>query len=344
MPILNNSISNPFNAPQPQLNSSDRTAHLKSKTKYAAAVNLAKNGGTLKKTDGSQYVGTVQTTSSTMTSASSYADLLDVTKGKYLLTPPPSSNLTSSFQPSTGDVYYGNFAVTNYTNANIPVTVLGFPTVVNNDTYAYPNQLVYSSTSAGPSLVPTSFNNSNLVVDPDCRVFYSRGTCDTRNYFKNVRIDATVDVSITIGGVVVQSSRPYNEQQAQRIIAHQAQSLRGFQFPTRVHLDLDNCDSKPSITPTAPDAPVIYVSSRNGNTVTISWLYAFDGGSPITAYTVYVNGTLVAQVAPQPCLNTYTFTVTPPADIWITASNCVPNATSGCTTLTSGQSNRVAVG
>ena len=77
----------------------------------------------------------------------------------------------------------------------------------------------------------------------------------------------------------------------------------------------------------------------------------FDGGSPITAYTVYVNGTLVAQVAPQPCLNTYTFTVTSPADIWITASNCVPkdrwNPTiypvETCTVLTSGPSNRIQV-
>ena len=49
-----------YNVPQPQLNSSDRTAQLKSKTKYAAAVNLARNGGVLTKRDGSKYVGSVQ--------------------------------------------------------------------------------------------------------------------------------------------------------------------------------------------------------------------------------------------------------------------------------------------
>ena len=85
-----------FNGPQPQLNSSDRTAYLKSKTKYAAAVNLAKNGGVLTKANGARYVGTVQTTRTGLTSASSYSDYMDVAKGKYLLTPPPSSNLATS--------------------------------------------------------------------------------------------------------------------------------------------------------------------------------------------------------------------------------------------------------
>ena len=353
MSIFNSgNFAKPYNVPQPQLNSSDRTAQLKSKTKYAAAVNLAKNGGTLTKMDGSKHVGTVQTTSSALTSASSYADLLDVTKGKYLLTPPPSSDLTTSFQPSTGDVYYGNFTVSNYADADIPVTVLGLPTVnLTSKPYAYmhPNQLVYSTNPATTGLL------APIVVDPEYRMFYSGGTCSTRSYFKHVRIDPSIEVSWSAdaaGGEVV-SSRPHNEQQAQRIIAHQAQSLRGFQFPTRVHFDLDNCESKPSITPVAPDAPVIYVESISGTdpfTVTIAWLHGFDGGSPITTYTVYRddgpphNASVPphnASVPPQPCLNTYQLTdVRANADIWITASNCVPKEP--CRTLTSGPSNRVS--
>ena len=56
MSIFNSgNFSKPFNVSQPQLNSSDRTAHLKSKTKYAAAVNLAKNGGVLAKKNGSTW-------------------------------------------------------------------------------------------------------------------------------------------------------------------------------------------------------------------------------------------------------------------------------------------------
>ena len=375
MSIFNSgNFFSPFNVSQPQLNSSDRTAYLKSKTKYAAAVNLAKNGGVLTKRDGSKYVGTVQTTSTTMTSASSYADLLDVTKGKYLLTPPPSSNLSTSFHPTTGDVFYGNFTVTNYTNANVPYTMLGIPTVITSAEYGYPNQLV-AGTAATAATAATAgnnrFNTTNIVVDPELRLFYREGACNKRTYFQNVRIDPSIDVSwFNLGyNTPAFSSRPYNEEQAQRIIANQAQSLRGFQYPTRVHLNLENCESKPSITPVAPDAPVIYVSSQSGMTVTISWLYGFDGGSPITSgppnppgqipdppwgYTIYTSiAGFIASIAPQPCLNSYTLTVAPGTEIWITASNCVPKDSwetgaifpqpAHCTTLTSGPSNRVMI-
>ena len=64
MSIFNtNNNAKPYTVSQPQLNSSDRTAQLKAKTKYAAAVNLAKNGGVLVKRDGSKYIGTEHTNS-----------------------------------------------------------------------------------------------------------------------------------------------------------------------------------------------------------------------------------------------------------------------------------------
>jgi hypothetical protein len=316
-------MSKPFNVSQPQLNSSDRTAHLKSKTKYASAVNLAQNGGVLNKRDGSKYVGPVRTTSVAMTSADSYADLLDVTKGKYLLAPPPSSDLAASFSMNNGEAYYGNFMVTNY--AAIPATMLGFPTVKTTPSppaYKYLNQLVLGTTATTATTV-TAFNAANIVIDPEYRLFYGTGDCGERGYLKNVRLDA-LDVS---------GSRAYNQQQAQRIIANE---LRGFRYPARVHLDLENCGSKPSIAPVAPDAPVIYISNQTGTgpyTVTISWLHGFDGGSPITGYALYKNGAVVS-IAPQPCLTSYTLTAVSSGDqIWVTASN----------TLTSGNSNRITI-
>jgi len=363
MPFLfsGKSTGNLFTVSQPPLSSSDRTAHLKSKTKYAAATNLAQNGGTLMKKNGSKYMGPVRTNCSSLTSTDSYADLLDITKGKYLLTPPPSSDLDNSFSPENGEVYYGNFAVTDYSKAGVPVNMLGFPTINITGlppmyTYAYPDQLV--ATSSGP--VPI-FNNSNIVIDPEYRMFYKNGTCNNRNYFKNVYLDPNVDVTWKttsasgIGGEIF-SSRPYNQQQAQRIIANQAQSLRGFQYPTQVHFSLDNCESKPSITPTAPDAPVIYITEVVASTttpglyeVTITWLYGFDGGSPITYYTVSINKTQY-QVAPKPCINTFTTTIPCGQEIWVSATNCVPDEKyqiisplPHCTELTSEISNKVMV-
>jgi hypothetical protein len=352
MSIFNGgNFSKPFNVSQPELNSSDRTANLKSKTIYSAAVNLAKNGGVLTKTNGSQFVGPVQTTSTFMTSASSYADLLHVSKGKYLLTPPPSSDLATLFSPANGDVYYGNFTITDYYADNLAVTALGYPTVTWASIpgqYAYPNQLVKT-----PNPTPNAFNSSNIVVDPEYRLFYGQGTCSTRTYFKNVRVDPSVDVTWTADGIggEVFSSRPYNEQQAQRIIAHQMQNLRGFQYPVRINLNLENCESRPSITPVAPDAPVIYLESISGTgpyTVTITWLHGFDGGSPISTYTLHNGGSIPIPL--KPCLNTWTGTVSAGTQIWVTASNCVPKERwSGgtiiqkCTTLTSVPSNTITV-
>ena len=356
MSIFNNgNFAKPFNVSQPQLNSSDRTANLRSKTKYASAVNLAKNGGVLTKQDGSKYVGPVHTTSATMTSADSYSDLLDVTKGKYLLTPPPSSNLDTSFSPASGDVFYGSFTVTDYAEAKIPVTMLGAPGVTTSPAptkYDDPNKLV---APVPPASAPPPFNNTSIVVDPEYRMFYGKKTCGMRDYFKNVRIDPSADVRWTADGVV-HSSRPYNQQQAQRILAHEAQRLRGFQYPARVHLDLDNCESKPSITPVAPDAPVIYISSQTLTsdepelfTVTVAWPHGFDGGSPITSYTVYTSTDESHTVDPQPCLNSWTlYHVALTTQIWVTATNCIPQSSwpSGtpaphCTPMTSDKSNPV---
>lgn len=370
MSIFNSgNFSKPFNVSQPELNSSDRTANLKSKAIYSSAVNLAKSGGVLTKRNGSKFMGPVQTTSKYMVSASSYDDLLHVTKGKYLLTPVPTSNLSTSFSPANGDVYYGNFTITDYYSDRINVTALGYPTVAltpTPDQYEYPNQLVKSTLPT--TTAPIVFNANNITIDPEYRLFYTGGTCGMRNYFKNVRVDPSVDVTwstvIGVGSEII-SSRPYNEQQAQRIIAHQVQSLRGFQYPVRINLNFENCDSKPSITPVAPDAPVIYLNSISGTgpyDVTISWLHGFDGGSPISTgptpvtdtiwgYTIYASTGFIQSIAPSPCLNTYTVNNVPSGtQIWVTASNCVPKESwpggalqVKCTRLTSASSNQIVV-
>ena len=357
-----------YNVSQPKLNSSDRIANLKAKTKFANAVNLAKNGGVLTKGDGSKYTGTVRTSSTAVISAASYADLLAVTKGKYLLTPPPSSNLIANFFPENGEIFYGNYSSTRYDEANIPVTILGKPGVQYNYdddlyTYTYPNQLVVANATA-----VHPYNNISIIVDPEFRLFYGENTCGNRGYFKNVFIDPTVDLRWTKAdgnedyAINIASSRAYNQEQAQRILANQAQSLRGFKYPTPVYLVLDNCDSKPSITPVAPNAPVIQIIKKipgeatfTNYIVTISWLHLFDGGSPITSepeppnifgysnpiwgYTIWLQTPddtepfLQASIPPRACVNEYTITAGDGSygypvgtDIWITASSRVPKS------------------
>jgi len=92
-----------FTTPNKDLCSSDYTQYLRSKTKYSTSANLAKtmveNGGSLPMTDNNvikTYKGPYTFSSTDLNNpngvycinqSKSYEDLLDITKGKYLLTP-----------------------------------------------------------------------------------------------------------------------------------------------------------------------------------------------------------------------------------------------------------------
>ena len=91
MPIFKHSTnsSNPFVVSQPNLSASERTSHLKYKTKYNALVAQSKRKN-IEKQNGAVYTEPGQTSSSNVSSALSHHDLLEITKGKYLLTPPYS--------------------------------------------------------------------------------------------------------------------------------------------------------------------------------------------------------------------------------------------------------------
>ena len=88
------------------------------------------------------------------------------------------------------------------------------------------------------------------------------------------------------------------------------------------------------------------MTSEDIFTVSVAWLHGFDGGSPITSYTIYTSTGESHTVDPQPCLNSFTlYGVALTTEFWVTASNCVPkeiyNPTlappynSPCTPLTS---------
>ena len=82
-----------FQTSQENQYSSDRTNGIRAKTIYSNVGNLAQNGGVWQKADGSVYTGNVylgrqsSDASLCLVHADNHADLLDVTKGKYLTTP-----------------------------------------------------------------------------------------------------------------------------------------------------------------------------------------------------------------------------------------------------------------
>ena len=167
---------------------SDYLNNLRAKVKFAGTSNLASTvalqGGMLPlRTPGGRlkpYQGTYGFSSTTnspktycLNTSRSYRDLLDITKGKYLLTPPNpvSTTLTlNDIEPS--ELYNGVF----FEN-----TFKGNSEMINNTTPFGPNlenQITYA---------PTTNNNQLIYVDPSYNMFYDSTYCESSyRYFNNI--------------------------------------------------------------------------------------------------------------------------------------------------------------
>jgi hypothetical protein len=178
---------------------SDYINNKRSKVKYAGTTNLANNvaqqGGVLPLRTPSGYLkpyqGTYGFSSATSTQgappsayclnqARSYNDLLDITKGKYLLTPPnPTTScidlnqLNSSPQLYSGTLYQNNYV-------GVSETVI-FNNGVTGPTGAV-NQIIYS---------PLTSANQWINVDPSYNLFYNKTAClisDSRKILDTVTV------------------------------------------------------------------------------------------------------------------------------------------------------------
>jgi hypothetical protein len=199
------------------------------------------------------------------------------------------------------------------------------------------------------------YDNSNIVADPSYSLFYSSSNCNLRNsLIKNSKLDPNIHFKWKTGSNVV-SSLPYNQQQAQRIIAKQV--LPGFKYPSKIQLNYDDCESRNRISPGTPNPPFVEIVDQTDNAtgevvkhrVKLQWFYGFDGGSFITSYKIYkqepnAEPVQVGDIPANKCVNHYTLEVVEKSKIWVTASNCVPKErwtepAASCTTLTSEKSN-----
>ena len=105
-----------FQKPTPDIDSSDRTQQLRSKTVYAATVDLAqtlaKGNNTRYKTYTGPYSVSTQVANSTLIASHSYDDLLSITKGKVLLNRLPLNPITQAYYQenfANGQMYEGNY-------------------------------------------------------------------------------------------------------------------------------------------------------------------------------------------------------------------------------------------
>jgi hypothetical protein len=176
---------------------SDYLNNLRAKVKFAGTSNLASTvalqGGMLPlRTPGGRlkpYQGTYGFSSTTnspktycLNTSRSYRDLLDITKGKYLLTPPnPVSTALTLLDIEPSELYNGVFF---------------------EDTYKGTSEMIYNTTPFGPNFenniiyAPTTNNNQLIYVDPSYNMFYKSTTCsNVGRYFNNIQLRTDLGVN-----------------------------------------------------------------------------------------------------------------------------------------------------
>ena len=220
--------------PQPTKSSnsdaSDYLNNLRAKVKFAGTSNLARTvaaqGGMLplRTPQGhlKPYQGTYGFSATTVTANSpktyclntsrSYRDLLDITKGKYLLTPPnPVTSIITLNNTEPSELYNGVFFENIYKgNAEVMYDSTGFG--IDNNT------IIYKS----PNPVVPSNSNQLIFVDPSYNMFYESHSClEDSTYFRNIEI--RTDLGVT------------GKEHLDRVL--NLYLLNGFKYPSKFSLD-----------------------------------------------------------------------------------------------------------
>jgi len=216
-------------------NASDYVNNLRAKVKFAGTSNLARTvaaqGGVLplRTPQGhlKPYQGTYGFSATTLTANSpktyclntsrSYRDLLDITKGKYLLTPPnPVANTITIDNTEPSELYNGVFFENTYVGNAVSIYSTSAFGIDNNN-------IIYSTSS------PLTPSNSNqlIFVDPSYNMFYESQSClDNITYFKDIQIRTDLGVN--------------GKEQLDRVL--NLYLLNGFKYPSKFSLDYNSGD------------------------------------------------------------------------------------------------------
>jgi hypothetical protein len=224
--MVRHALKHIFQKPTPDIDSSDRTQQLRSKTVYATTVNLAQHlvegNSNLNKTYTGPYEIVTQAGNSKMIASRSYSDLLSITKGKVLLNQLPLNSNTQAYYQKNfakGQMYQGNYnqfdPSFNFNNScNNSVMVYD----ISNNGFTGPSS--YDTLggyigATGPGPTGTSASNKNIFVDPN-HCYYSDPCLLDASY--------TRFVSPALSGLT--GPGQFN---AQQIIT--ADQYRGFSYP-----------------------------------------------------------------------------------------------------------------
>lgn len=248
--------------PTKNLSSSERTKYLKSKTKFSGTVNLAEtvasqngqfpptNADGVKTYKGPYtFSGNANDKSSSykLNQSQTYEDLLDLTKGLYLVTPPPLTYtaINTTRVNNIGESFYGNFFNKNYTGTGFVTTDIPYTITDGNELHQEVdgslNRLIYS--------------------DPTYSLFYdiSNNCYNIQYLFNHIELNNTDPVA------VYQQKRIAN-----------MDVLNGMVYPQQMCLtqDPDLCiNTANSVQPDVIDSPLNFRASLNSttNVVTLTW-------------------------------------------------------------------------
>lgn len=225
--MVRHGLKHIFQKPTPDIDSSDRTQQLRSKTVYAGTVSLAqhlvKGNNSLYKTYNGPYEIVSQAGNSNLIASRSYDDLLSITKGKVLLNQLPLNSYTQEYYQKNfakGQMYEGNYnqfdPSFNFYDSSCNNSVLVYD--ISNNGFTDPSS--YNTNggyigATGPGPTGTSASNKHIFVDPN-HCYYSDPCLLDASY--------TRFVSPGLTGTVGPSQFT-----AQQII--NADQYRGFSYP-----------------------------------------------------------------------------------------------------------------
>jgi hypothetical protein len=183
--MVRHALKHIFQKPTPDIDSSDRTQQLRSKTVYAATVDLAqqlvKGNSSRYKTYTGPYEIVTQAGNSNLIASRSYSDLLSITKGKVLLNQLPLNSYTQAYYQKNfakGQMYEGNynqfdpsFNFVGPTGCNDSVMVYDISNTGFTGPSSYDTLGGYIG-ATGPGPTGTSASNKHIFVDPN-HCYYS---------------------------------------------------------------------------------------------------------------------------------------------------------------------------
>jgi hypothetical protein len=225
--MVRHGLKHIFQKPTPDIDSSDRTQQLRSKTVYAGTVNLAqhlvKGNNSLYKTYNGPYEIVTQAGNSNLIASRSYDDLLSITKGKVLLNQLPLNSASRDYYQQNfakGQIYEGNYnrfdPSFNFYDSSCNHSVLVYD--ISNNGFTGPSSYETNGGyigATGPGPTGTSAYNKHIFVDPD-HCYYSDPCLLDASYARFVSPGLTGDAGPA-------------QFTAQQII--NADQYRGFSYP-----------------------------------------------------------------------------------------------------------------